>query len=112
MDEVLSAVMRNAMADRLKYVDTLMLEPDLSTRVTLAQIEIENLSGALREILNAHRPDRDGHCAHCGWKRRKRKFPCSVWEIAHRHLLMADRLPARRGRNTVEHPRTEPISAS
>jgi hypothetical protein len=112
MDEVLSAVLRNAMADRLTYADTLMQEPDLSTRTTLAQVEIANLSGALREILSAHQPDRDGRCAHCGLRRRKRKFPCSVWEIAHHHLLMADRLPARRGRNTVEHPRTEPISAS
>jgi hypothetical protein len=112
MDEVLSAVMHSAMADRLTYANTLTLEPDLSTRVALAQIEIANLSGALWEILEAHQSDREGRCAHCGRWRRKRKFPCSVWTIAHHHLLMADRLPARRGRITVEHPRTEPISAS
>ncbi|SMC93445.1 hypothetical protein SAMN05661093_02979 [Kibdelosporangium aridum] len=73
MAHVLAAVLRAAMVERLAGLTT---------------TDFGNLTSAVREILELHQPDCKGRCRECtGWPR-NRKFPCRVWLIAHRHLLI------------------------
>ncbi|MBP2323739.1 hypothetical protein JOF56_004124 [Kibdelosporangium banguiense] len=81
MTHVLAAVLRDAMINRLASLDSLSRKASAST-------ELGNLTSAMREILDLHQPDSSGRCRGCpGW-RRNRRFPCPVWLIAHRHLLV------------------------
>ncbi|CAM3441630.1 hypothetical protein KIPE111705_08870 [Kibdelosporangium persicum] len=76
MAHVLAAVLRDAMINRL---------------ARLGNADLGNLSSAMREILELHQPDCHGRCRGCrGW-RRQRRFPCRIWLIAHRHLLVPEK---------------------
>lgn len=94
MDEVLISTPREAILRRLDYLDTLVTDADLQSRVALTDTEIARMTTAWRALLDQHQPDVDGRCRQrSGWRRR-RKFPCSVWTMAHRHLLATDSHPA------------------
>ena len=81
MANVLAAVLRDAMVERLACLDRVVCRADVSA-------ELAKLASAMREILALHQPDRDGRCRGCSGWRRHRRFPCPVWLIAHRHLLV------------------------
>ncbi len=113
MDEVLASTLRHAVCERLNYLDTLVAEADQESRAALADTEITRLASAWRALLAEHEPEHRGRCPRCsGWLRPPR--PCSVWTIAHRHLI-ADDTPAASG--TARHashrrPVTAPAGAS
>ncbi|WP_146073811.1 hypothetical protein [Amycolatopsis sp. CA-126428] len=109
MDEVLSSTLQSAVFGRLDYLDRLAREGDESSRAALADTEITRLTRAWRCLLVAHQPDERGRCPQCSGRRRSRRRPCSVWNIAHQHLIAADGIPVGRagrhaaatGRSTV-----------
>lgn len=77
---------------RLDYLDTLATDGDTASRAALADTEILRLTTAWRDLLAQHHPDSRGQCPRCaGWHRRRR-YPCSVWATAYRHLLAGDAL--------------------
>ncbi len=89
MDEVLTNVLQDGVIDRLDFLDRLAVEDDIAVRAALAETETRNLTSVIRDILRLHQPDHQGQCSSCRtrwW--RKRGFPCPVWVIAHRHLLI------------------------
>jgi hypothetical protein len=96
MDEGLSFVLREAVYERLEYLNRLVGEADLRSRAALADTEIARMSAAWRALLGEHEPDERGRCPQCSAWRRPRAFPCSVWTIAHHYLITADTVPAAR----------------
>ncbi|HET6287640.1 MAG TPA: hypothetical protein VFG15_12940 [Amycolatopsis sp.] len=89
MDEVLTAALRDAVFDRLDYLDRLAGESDQHSKAALADTEIVRLTYAFRALLAEHSTDERGRCKQCSGWLRLRRHPCSVWNIAHRHLLTA-----------------------
>ncbi|MBE1573884.1 hypothetical protein ACFORH_16125 [Amycolatopsis roodepoortensis] len=87
MDEVLTAALRDAVFDRLDYLDRLAGESDQHSKAALADTEIVRLTYAFRALLAEHSSDERGRCKQCSGWLRSRRHPCSVWNIAHRHLL-------------------------
>ena len=68
MDEILASTLRDAVHDRLDYLDKLATEADLRSRAALANTEIIRLTSAWRTLLAAHEPDEHGRCPQCsGW---------------------------------------------
>ncbi|UJW32460.1 hypothetical protein L3Q67_01335 [Saccharothrix sp. AJ9571] len=96
MDEILALTLRSAVHDRLDYLDKLATGADRESRAALADTEIVRLTSAWRTVLDAHQPDERGRCPECSSRRRPRRHPCSVWTIAHQHLIGADSPPANR----------------
>lgn len=97
MNNVVVSVWRNAIFERLAYLDRLAAHADLASAARLAQTEMIRLTESWRSLLAEHDPDEDGACPTCsGWRRRKR-FPCSVWKAAHLYLTNGHG-PTRRGR--------------
>ena len=90
MDEVLSSTLRTAVYGRLDYLDTIVGKADDESKTALADTEITRLTGAWRALLSAHEPDEHGRCTQCSGWARPRRHPCSVWTIAHQHLIGAD----------------------
>jgi hypothetical protein len=104
MDEVLRTTLREAVYDRLDYLDTIVDGADAPSRVALADSAIPMLTSAWRDLLGEHEPDERGRCRTCSpwWTRRTRG--CSVWPVAHRHLIpdILER-PTDGGRKTGRH---------
>ena len=61
--------------------------------LVLARAELHRLAAAWRTLLTMHERDDDGRCRACPGLIRRRRWPCHIWLIAHRHLI--DDLPAR-----------------
>ncbi len=97
MDEVLAGTLCRAVHQRLDYLDKLATGADLVSRAALADTEIVRLTSAWRAMLATHQPDEHGRCPECSGWRRPRRHPCSVWRIAHQHLIAADGPSADRG---------------
>lgn len=104
MDEVLRTTLCTAVYDRLDYLDTIVNDADAPSRVALADSAIPMLTGAWRDLLGEHEPDEHGRCRACSprWTRRAQR--CSVWQMAHRHLIpdVLER-PAEGGRTAGRH---------
>ncbi len=96
MDEILAATLCRAVHGRLDYLDKLAIDADLRSRAALADTEIVRLTAAWRTLPAAHQPDERGRCPECSGWCRPRRHPCSVWTIAHQHLIAADGYPAAR----------------
>ncbi|MGH3752942.1 MAG: hypothetical protein ACRDRP_09635 [Pseudonocardiaceae bacterium] len=90
MDEVLVSTLQAAVIGRLDYLDTLITDADEPSRAALAETELSRLTAGWRALLAEHQPDEHGRCPQCSGWRRGHKFPCSVWVIAHQHLIAAD----------------------
>jgi hypothetical protein len=90
MNEVLASTLRNAVYERLDYLDRLVSEADLPSRASLADSEIARMTTAWRMLLADHEPDDRGRCRECGGWRRRRPHPCSVWTTAHKNLIVVD----------------------
>jgi hypothetical protein len=77
------------MVKRLKRLEGLAHDIDVPVRTATDRAEMRHLIAAIGEILALHEPDGQGRCRGCcdrWW--RHRRFPCRVWLIAHRHLLV------------------------
>lgn len=87
MDEILAATFSRAVYGRLDYLNDLVYAADERSLSALANTEIIRLAETVREMLARHGPDANGYCRQCsGWFRRRR-HPCSIWTIAHQHLI-------------------------
>lgn len=90
MNEVLASTLRDAVYERLDYLDRLVSRADLSSRAALADTEITRMTAAWRTLLAQHEPDYRGRCRECARWGRRRVHPCSVWTIAHQNLIVID----------------------
>ncbi len=106
------AAVRDAVFERLNYLDQLVTEADLPSRAALAETEIVRMTDAWRALLAEHEPDSRGRCRNCSRWRRPRAFPCAAWTIAHHHLVSVpgevDRLDGRPG----EHDSWPPLGST
>ncbi|MGH3625320.1 MAG: hypothetical protein ACRDQ5_26640 [Sciscionella sp.] len=109
MDELLSLTLRDAVYDRLSYLDTLAANADQPSKAALADTEIVRLTAAWRAVLAEHEPDARGRCPQCSRWRRPRAHPCSVWTAAHRHLITTPSEPGT-SRHTPSPRRTAPAA--
>lgn len=95
---------REAVFERLDYLDQLVTEADVPSRAALAETEIARMTDAWRALLAEHEPDSHGRCRQCSRWRHPRSFPCATWTIAHHHLVSVpgevDRVDGHRRRRT------------
>ncbi|ASO22431.1 hypothetical protein FHR81_004212 [Actinoalloteichus hoggarensis] len=79
--------LRHAVLTRLTMLDEAAEREDVDTLAPLARAELRRLTDGWRLLLTVHQPDEDGRCRACpsGWRRRR--WPCKVWLLAHRHLI-------------------------
>jgi hypothetical protein len=107
------AAVREAVFDRLDYLDQLVTQADVPSRAALAETEIARMTEAWRALLSEHEPDAHGRCRQCSRWRHPRAFPCAAWTIAHHHLVSVpgevDRFDARRGASANWPPLTSTI---
>lgn len=78
---------REAVCERLDYLDQLVTQADVPSRAALAETEIARMTEAWRALLADHQPDSHGRCKQCSRWRHPRAFPCAAWTIAHHHLV-------------------------
>ncbi|SER26437.1 hypothetical protein SAMN05216188_109213 [Lentzea xinjiangensis] len=103
MDETL----REAVLRRLALLEEAAEDGEAEALVSLARAEIHRLADGWRLVLAVHQPGEDGRCKACpGWLRRRR-WPCQVWNTAHRHLI-GEGLPHRERRRPLRNPFTRP----
>lgn len=83
-------------------------EADTDSLVSVARSELPRLTEGWRAMLSAHEPDERGDCPTCSTRWHRCKAPCSVWQVAHEHLVAGGLAPQqdlrrswRRGKNTV-----------
>jgi hypothetical protein len=78
---------RRAVLERLAAVEEMAARAGAALSVPVARNHIRTITDGWRELLVQHQPDPTGRCPVCsGWLRRRR-WPCEVWETAHRHLI-------------------------
>jgi len=86
---------------------------DLATRadaqslVSVARSELPRLTEGWRAMLQAHEPDERGDCPTCSTRWHKCKAPCSVWQVAHEHLVAGGLAPQQTAA-TQDHRRRVP----
>mgnify|MGYP007126043078 CR=1 FL=1 len=62
-------------------------EADSPALVSAARSELPRLTEGWRAMLSAHEPDERGDCPTCSTRWHRCKAPCSVWQVAHDHLV-------------------------
>ncbi|WP_051473432.1 hypothetical protein [Saccharomonospora piscinae] len=87
MDQILGQVLRNAVWERLDMLADLAHEADSPALISVARSELPRLTEGWRTILRAHEPDERGDCPTCSTRWHRCKAPCSVWQVAHDHLV-------------------------
>lgn len=65
-------------------------EPSL---VSVARSELPRLTEGWRAMLRSHEPDERGDCPTCSTRWHRCKAPCSVWQVAHEHLVAGGLAP-------------------
>jgi hypothetical protein len=107
VDQILGQVLRNAVWERLDMLSDLANRADAHSLVSVARSELPRLTEGWRAMLLAHEPDERGDCPTCSTRWHRCKAPCSVWQVAHEHLVAGGlapqhdpRRPGRR-KNTV-----------
>ncbi|MBK1784490.1 hypothetical protein [Prauserella cavernicola] len=102
MDQILGQVLRNAVWERLDMLSDLASRADAPSLVSVARSELPRLTEGWRAMLRAHEPDERGDCPTCSTRWHKCKAPCTVWQVAHEHLVAGGLAPQqdtrRRGR--------------
>ena len=93
MDQVLGQVLRNAVWERLDMLTDLANRADAQSLVSVARSELPRLTEAWRSMLRAHEPDERGDCPTCSTRWHRCKAPCSVWQVAHEHLVAGGLAP-------------------
>lgn len=95
MDEAL----RQAVLQRLALLDQVAEHGDAGALLPLARSEMHRLADGWRLLLEVHRPEEDGRCKACPRGRMsRRRWPCQVWVLAHRHLIGDGEAPRGRRR--------------
>ncbi|HEY3691617.1 MAG TPA: hypothetical protein VGL46_15195 [Pseudonocardiaceae bacterium] len=105
MDEILHSTLRTAVFERLTYLDTLVDTADDESKSKLADTVITQLTGAWRELLDAHEPDERGRCRGCSPGRLRSRAGCLVWLTAHRNLITDTAERPATGRHHLLRPR-------
>ncbi|PPK69903.1 hypothetical protein V5P93_006458 [Actinokineospora auranticolor] len=98
--------LRSAVLRRLASLDEAAGSADPSTLLPLARTEISRLADGWRLLLTVHQPDEDGRCQACpvGFGgRRRRRWPCQVWRMAHEHLI-GEGVPHRERKRPLRNP--------
>jgi hypothetical protein len=102
VDQILGQVLRNAVWERLDMLSDLATRADAHSLVSVARSELPRLTEGWRAMLLAHEPDERGDCPTCSTRWHRCKAPCSVWQVAHEHLvaggLAPQQGPRRQGR--------------
>lgn len=93
MDQVLGQVLRNAVWERLDMLSDLAHRADAPSLISVARSELPRLAEAWRSMLRAHEPDERGDCPTCSTRWHRSKAPCSVWQVAHEHLVAGGLAP-------------------
>ncbi|WP_370945927.1 hypothetical protein AB5J62_43690 [Amycolatopsis sp. cg5] len=93
MDQVLGQVLRDAVWERLDMLSDLAQRADAHSLVSVARSELPRLAEGWRAMLQAHMPDERGDCPTCSTRWHKCKAPCSVWQVAHEHLVAGGLAP-------------------
>ncbi|WP_216212545.1 hypothetical protein [Amycolatopsis aidingensis] len=106
MDQILGQVLRNAVWERLDMLSDLADRADAPSLVSVARSELPRLTEGWRAILRAHEPDARGDCPTCSTRWHRCKAPCSVWQVAHEHLVAGGLAPQEtpRGRGRKRSP--------
>lgn len=66
---------------------------DTDSLVSVARSELPRLTEGWRAMLSAHEPDERGDCPTCSTRWHRCKAPCSVWQVAHEHLVAGGLAP-------------------
>jgi hypothetical protein len=114
MDQVLGQVLRNAVWERLDMLSDLATRADAQSLVSVARSELPRLTEAWRSMLQAHDPDERGDCPTCSTRWHRCKAPCSVWQVAHEHLVAGGLAPQQAAMTTDDRRaarRTGPLPA-
>ncbi|MCP2254352.1 hypothetical protein LY13_003119 [Prauserella aidingensis] len=101
MDKILGQVLRNAVWERLDMLSDLADRADEPSLVSVARSELPRLTDGWRAMLLSHEPDDGGHCPTCSTRWHRVKAPCTVWQVAHEHLVaggLAPEQPTKRKR--------------
>ena len=93
MDQVLGQVLRNAVWERLDMLTDLANRADAQSLVSVARSELPRLTEAWRAMLKMHEPDERGDCPTSSTRWHRCKAPCSVWQVAHEHLVAGGLAP-------------------
>lgn len=93
MDQILGQVLRNAVWERLDMLSELADRADAASLVSVARSELPRLTDGWRVMLRAHEPDERGDCPTCSTRWHRCKAPCSVWQVAHEHLVAGGLAP-------------------
>ncbi|NIH77578.1 hypothetical protein [Amycolatopsis viridis] len=93
MDQILGQVLRNAVWERLDMLADLATRADAQSLVSVARSELPRLTEGWRAMLSAHEPDERGDCPTCSTRWHRCKAPCSVWQVAHEHLVAGGLAP-------------------
>ncbi|WP_253858856.1 hypothetical protein [Prauserella alba] len=93
MDKILGQVLRNAVWERLDMLSDLADRADEPSLVSVARSELPRLTDGWRVMLRSHEPDDGGHCPTCSTRWRRVKAPCTVWQVAHEHLVAGGLAP-------------------
>ncbi|QRP45954.1 hypothetical protein [Amycolatopsis sp. FDAARGOS 1241] len=99
MDQVLGQVLRNAVWERLDMLSDLANRADAQSLVSVARSELPRLTEGWRAMLQAHEPDERGDCPTCSTRWHRCKAPCSVWQVAHEHLVAGGLAPQARAQD-------------
>jgi hypothetical protein len=87
VDQILGQVLRNAVWERLDRLTDVANDADAPALISVARSELPRLAEGWRAILRVHEPDERGDCPTCSTRWHKCKAPCSVWQVAHDHLV-------------------------
>lgn len=101
VDQILGQVLRNAVWERLDMLADLAQRADAPSLVSVARSELPRLTEGWRAMLLSHEPDERGDCPTCSTRWHRCKAPCSVWQVAHEHLVAGGLAPQRKTRRRV-----------
>lgn len=90
MERVLSEIIRAAVWDRLNMLEELAINATDSTVQSVAHRELPRLIRGWHEVFAIHAPNLRGYCPECSTRRHPCAAPCSVWQAAQQHLVLAD----------------------
>ncbi|EHR48533.1 hypothetical protein SacmaDRAFT_0223 [Saccharomonospora marina XMU15] len=108
MDQILGQVLRNAVWERLDMLSDLADRADAPALISVARSELPRLTAGWRAMLAAHEPDERGDCPTCSTRWHRCKAPCSVWQVAHEHLVAGGLAPQQETRRARRHSAVSP----
>lgn len=86
-DDVTNQALHDVVLEQLDKLDQVAASGAPARLLPAARRGLYQLAEGFRALLDEHRPDEDGRCPVCPGLLRGRRWPCTVWATAHRHLL-------------------------